>query len=161
MAAQASIGLFGTCGNSQWRDAFTQRYQELGIDFFNPNKADWSPDDALLEAEHLASDGIVVFAITGETTGTASLAEIGFAVIGAIKSYERRTVVVFIEKRVSAELLAANPGGGKDSNNARAIVLAHADRVKLPQLHVVEGLDALLSKSLELYEDTQKKRTTV
>ena len=36
------VGLFGTCGNSVWRDAFMANYEVLGIPFFNPNKADWN-----------------------------------------------------------------------------------------------------------------------
>ena len=64
------IGLFGTCGNSTWRqDTFIPRYLELGmkdgVDFFNPQVDDWDDVMAQNEADHLATDGIIIFPVTG------------------------------------------------------------------------------------------------
>ena len=53
------IGLFGTCGGSKWRDKFIAKYNERGIEFFNPQKDDWKPEDAEIEADHLANDGVI------------------------------------------------------------------------------------------------------
>ena len=80
------IGLFGTCGNSRWRDAFIEKYKELGIAFFNPQVEDWTPDCAVEEARHLAEDRIILFPVTSETYGIGSIAETGFCVLQAIRS---------------------------------------------------------------------------
>lgn len=29
------VGLFGTCGNSQWRVPFMEAFKEAGIEYFN------------------------------------------------------------------------------------------------------------------------------
>lgn len=60
------IGLFGTCGKSKWRDSFVASYTELGINFYNPLVANWTPACAVEEAEHLASDEIILFPVTAE-----------------------------------------------------------------------------------------------
>ncbi len=31
-----SVGLFGTCGASQWRMPFVARFEAEGVEFFNP-----------------------------------------------------------------------------------------------------------------------------
>jgi hypothetical protein len=49
-----TVGLFGTCGESRWRDQFVQKYKELGINFFNPQVNEWKTDNATEEARHLA-----------------------------------------------------------------------------------------------------------
>ncbi len=70
-----TVGLFGTCGGSLWREPFEAKYNEQGIVFFNPQVDDWNPSMADIEAQHLAEDEIILFPITGETYGTGSLAE--------------------------------------------------------------------------------------
>ena len=81
------IGLFGTCGTSTFRkDLFIPKYESIGlkdgVDFFNPQVKNWSPNCAVLEAQHLAEDSIILFPITHETYGLGSLSEIGFSQIG-------------------------------------------------------------------------------
>jgi len=73
-----TIGLFGTCGNSQWRVPFMKKYNERCIEFFNPVVPDWKPENAEIEAEHLILDEVVLFPVTNETLATGSLAEVCF-----------------------------------------------------------------------------------
>ena len=63
------IGLFGTCGGSKWRDEFMAAYEERGINFFNPQVADWTPECAEIEADHLVNDDVILFPVTNETFG--------------------------------------------------------------------------------------------
>ena len=84
------IGLFGTCGNSLWRDQFISVYKEKGIEYFNPQKEDWCPEDADIEAQHLVQDEIVLFPVTDESYGCGSLAEfVKFGRISAIESWNK------------------------------------------------------------------------
>ena len=90
------IGMFGTCGKSRWREPFFERYQKESIEFFNPQVADWKPEDAVKEAEHLANDEVILFPVTSETYATGSLSEVGFSILQAIRLDDRRDFVVMI-----------------------------------------------------------------
>ena len=79
------IGLFGTCGNSIWRNDFIAKYNALNINFFNPQKEGWTPEDAQIEAEHLAEDSLILFPVLSETYGLGSLVETGFSVAQAMR----------------------------------------------------------------------------
>lgn len=138
------IGLFGTCGASTWRKMFITVYEKIGIQFFNPQKEDWAPEDAQIEAEHLASDDIVLFPVTGDTYGSGSLAEVGFAVANAMNSNQK--VIIFIADSVSAEL--TDTIAIKESMRARALVKAHLTKIKHENVIVVNSMDEMLTTSL-------------
>ena len=144
-----TVGLFGTCGGSKWRDAFMKKYQELGISFFNPQVDDWKPEDAEIEAEHLAEDKVILFPVTGETYGTGSLAEVGFSILNAIKLDDRRSFVVIIERELASEL--NDPIARKESQRARALVFQHLRKLRLSNLYLVETLEEMLEISVQLY----------
>lgn len=147
---QPCVGLFGTCGGSTWREPFMARYQELGIEFFNPQVEDWKPEDAIIEAKHLADDAIILFSITRETYGTGSLAETGFSALQAIKLNRHRDFVVYIEQRLDDVL--DDPIARKESLRSRALVAKHLEKLDLASLYVVDSLDDMLALSIELHE---------
>jgi len=35
-----TVGLFGTCGNSKWRDPFIKKLNQLGVTYYNPCRDD-------------------------------------------------------------------------------------------------------------------------
>ena len=143
------VGLFGTCGGSKWRDAFMSKYQELGISFFNPQVDDWKPEDAEIEAQHLADDKVILFPVTSETYGTGSLSEVGFSILNAIKLDDRRSFVVMIDKNLIPEL--DDPTARKESLRARALVFQHLRKLRLSNLYVVDSLGEMLDVSIKLY----------
>ena len=146
------IGLFGTCGKSQWRTPFMERYREEGIEFFNPQIDDWKPEDATIEAEHLADDAIILFPVTGETLGMGSLSEVGFSILNAIKLDSQREFVVLIEDDVYDDAKeTCVPREAKDSARARALVKQHLKKLRLSNLYVVETMEEMLDVSLQLY----------
>lgn len=59
-----TIGLFGTCGGSKWRDQFMVKYDNLKINYFNPQVDDWNATFADIEADHLVNDEIILFPVT-------------------------------------------------------------------------------------------------
>ena len=146
------IGLFGTCGSSKWRDPFINRYKTKSMNYFNPLKSDWKPEDAREEAEHLVKDEILLFPITGETFGTASLAETGYSIINSIRANDHRYVIIFIEPKVSEMLHQENPTAAKESTNSRAIVAAHLKKLDHPNVFVVDSLEEMLNISVNLYK---------
>ncbi len=148
---QVCIGLFGTCGGSKWRDAFVYAYAERGMNFFNPQVDNWTPECADIEADHLANDDIILFPVTGETFGTASLAEIGFAVAQVQQSNTNRSVVIMIDPSVNEVLLTSNPVMAKDNSRTRTLVRAHLQKIKRPNVYIVEDLAEMFNVSIDLY----------
>lgn len=145
------IGLFGTCGGSSWRTDFIKKYQELGMEFYNPQVDDWKPELAEIEAEHLVNDEIILFPVTNETYSTGSLSETGFSIIQAITSNSNRSIVVMIDKEVKDELKVANEALAKESIRSRALVRAHLSKIKNSNVYIVNSLEEMLQVSLKLH----------
>ena len=141
-----AVGLFGTCGSSTWRDPFVETFRAKGVDFFNPQVDDWSPELATIEADHLAGDAIIMMAVTGETVGAASLVEAGLLVARAIQE-PNRFFLLYIEEEADPLL-----EGAKDSNRARRLLLEHLSRFdRVPNLEVVSSLEGALDLSVKLW----------
>ncbi|ADO59915.2 hypothetical protein [Paenibacillus polymyxa] len=152
------FGMFGTCGTqlqSPWRAAFKKVYGERGVEFFDPQKEDWKPEDADLEAEHLAEDQIILFPITAATYGLGSLSEVGFSILQAIKLDDRRDFIVLIDKHLDDSL--NDEQLVKESQRSRALVRKHLEKLRLDNIYVVETLDEMLEMSIELYELAERK----
>ena len=94
----AAVGLFGTCGGSTWRAPYYEELSNLDIPFFDPQISiethgrGWSEADIENEVRHLERNPVLMFKVTGETTGLMSLLEI-------VKSIQNpsRYIVVLIE----------------------------------------------------------------
>ena len=143
------VGLFGTCGGSKWRDSFMEKYKQEGIPFFNPQVNDWKPEDAVVEAKHLAEDAVILFPITSETYGTGSLAETGFSILNAIRLDDRRDFVIYIDMTLAPDL--DNAVARKESLRARALVREHLKKLRLSNLYLVDSLSEMFEVSLALY----------
>lgn len=94
----AAVGLFGTCGGSEWRFPYYQKLSDLEIPFFDPQISvethgrAWCEADIENEVRHLERNPVLMFKVTGETTGLMSLLEI-------VKSIQNpsRYIIVLIE----------------------------------------------------------------
>ena len=142
-----TIGLFGTCGGSQWRVPFINLFEKKGISFFNPVVPNWDDSFADIEAQHLVEDEIILFPVTDETTGFGSLAESGFSISQALRSNSERFVLVYIAPNVNDALQVADPVQAKESKKARALALAHIKRQAktFPNVYIVDSMDKMLS----------------
>ena len=151
----ACIGLFGTCGTTTWREKFINTYNDLAIPYYNPQVAEWTPELAQVEARHLLNDDIVLFPVTAQTYGTGSLAETGFSVLQVLKSIQNaqshRKVIVYIEQGLDSLLVNDNPVAAKESMRARALVSAHLEQIKDPNVYVVKSMSEMLMLSIRLY----------
>jgi len=152
-----TVGLFGTCGRSTWRNSFIQKYKDLNISFFNPQVEEWDPSMAAIEAEHLAEDEIILFPVTSETYGTGSLAETGFSILQAINLEKNREFILLIEP-VPAEELKENMELYKESCRARALVIQHLKKLKLKNVYVVNNMEDMLNISIELVKVCELKQ---
>lgn len=164
------IGLFGTCGGSQWRERlFIPAYEKAGIEYYNPQVEDWDPSLAEVEAEHLANDAIILFPVTSETYAFGSLAETGFSMLNAIDLDDRREFVIYIAQEIDAvdpkgsrlddrlnDDGSRNPSSkAKDSLRTRALVKQHLRKLRLPNVYVVDSLEEMLEVSMKLWESVR------
>lgn len=149
-----TIGLFGTCGNSQWRTPFMDIFKKKDITFFNPVVPNWDDSFADIEAQHLVEDEIILFPVTDETTGFGSLAETGYSIAQALRSNSERFVIIYIAPNVNEALQVADPVQAKESKKARALTLAHMKRqaATFPNVYIVDSLESMLEITLPLYD---------
>ena len=143
-----TIGLFGTCGGSTWRNEFVELYDATGIEYYNPQVLNWKLEDAKIEAEHLANDDVILFPILAETEGLGSLAEVGFSIIQIIKSGGTKNIIVMIDDDCTVKDVAVREA----SIRMRALVKAHLKKLNShPNIFIVENLDTMLYLSVELH----------
>lgn len=138
---QDVIGLFGTVGESTWRDGVIARLQREGIAYFNPLAPDWTPERAEIEAQHLATDRVLLFMITGEWESYGSLAETGWAALSAAKNGQ---TAVFVIQDFHGSLWSA-------ANRARALVRAHAEKAGVV---IYEDVDTAVSAAIQALRGT-------
>lgn len=146
-----TVGLFGTCGGSRWREPFLVLLAQQGIPCFNPQVDNWSPELAQVEAWHLAHDRLILFPVTDETFGFGSLAETGFSINSAISASTSRFVLLYIASDVSDTLKAQAPEQADASRRARKLTLAHLAQVTSPHVFVATSLQDMLNKTLKLF----------
>lgn len=118
------VGLFGTCGDSKWRENHSiPLLEKAGIEFFNPVVPDWTDECAVIEAEHAAQDKVVLMVITGETTAIGSMAESGWI---ALQNHLRGQTTIFVLADMNPE-----PDPSLRINKIRKLMRAHM--AKLPK----------------------------
>lgn len=147
-----TIWLFWTCWKSKWRDSFIEKYKSLWIDFFNPQLEDWTwlPENAINEAEHLASDDIILFPVTWETYWLGSLAETGFSIVQTLQNINsRRFVIIYIEPIY--ENLKSDEKLYTESIKWRKLVLEHLSKIQNDNVFIVSSLKEMEELSIELY----------
>jgi hypothetical protein len=125
------------------------KYEELGIDYFNPMVDDWHPGMVPLEAEHLAEDDIILFPILGWSYAEGSLSELGFGPLRAFRQNKHRSFIFFIETVLHERL--TDPDRCKASSRGRSLVLGHLKELKAPNIYVVKSLEQMLETSITLH----------
>lgn len=165
----ATIGLFGTCGKSTWRNDLIKHFKVLGggksyHNYYNPQVPDgtWKPEMAKEEARHLATDDIIVMPVTDETYGFGSLGEIGMAIAQVLASPKLRIAIVYVASEVNVQLTIGNPSMAKASNNARKLVIEHLKKIHHPRVLHITDMRELIHAILDAenyVEDTEKLLT--
>jgi len=153
-AHTTSIGLFGTCDNSKWREKFMECYEESDISYFNPDAGDnWHPGLIEEENKHLLEDEIILFPILAESLALGSLAEIGFSVRRVVKNIEdgsNQHLIVLIDDVCTAK--TASESEINHSNRTRKLVKSKLFDITHPNIMVVDTTDNLLLASLALID---------
>jgi len=156
------IGLFGTCGNSTWRNKFIEHYNKYNVEFFNPQLPDGTWETAPMyykqqEAWHLNKDKIILFPVTGETYGIRSLGEFGFSIAEALKFDDRRECIFFIDQELDP-CLKDNKEMYNLSVSHRALTLEHLRIVaEYDNIHIVNNIYQMRRLSMMLWRQRQEK----
>lgn len=118
MSLKQVVGLFGTCGASRWReDVVIPILEAEGVEYFNPVVPHWNEEAQKNEAEHGATDRVIMLVITGETTGIASMAESGWlATQGVLRG---QTLVMVLQD------METEPDPSLRINKTRALLRRH------------------------------------
>jgi len=148
------IGLFGTCGNSTWRQPFIEKYIDENIPFFNPQIGigEWHPGMVKEENDNLRNNCILLFPITSETTAQGSLAELGFSVQAALAYNRNRYIITLIDDECKDPNATAREIA--TSNRSRELVkskLIHLADNKNSGVFIVNDLNKMLDLSISLY----------
>lgn len=149
---QPVVGLFGTCGDSNFRqELFIPEYEELGIPYFNPQVDDWKPELADIESDHLTHDVVQCWPVLGSTYGTGSLAEQGYSIASSLRAPTPlpKFIIPMIEMELSETL--TDQVAGKESIRARKLVTTHLSNNASPNVFVVSSLEEMLETSITLY----------
>ena len=94
--SEKTVGLFGTCGDSRWReDVAIPLLEKANVSYFNPVVKDWNEEAMKNEAHHAANDQVIMLVITGETTAIASMAESGWVALQCVLT--GRSLIVVLE----------------------------------------------------------------
>jgi len=159
-----TVGLFGTCDNSKWREPFIKKYESMGIKYFNPVIDDWS---ARLEASrrgecenptveenyYLNNAEIILFPILAESLGSGSLGELGFSIQSVMRNIQngkRQFLVGLVDDICTDERKSEEER--KRSTKDRALVKSKfRQSVCCPIITLVNTLDEMMQMSLEIY----------
>lgn len=150
-----TVGLFGTCGSSKWREPFIKRLDELGVSWYNPCREDW---DAEEDSFQLKNDRIILMPVTDETYGTGTLSESAFGVVTTLASVYQKSakLVIYIAPEVKYDEENPNLSNSvavKESNRARKIVAEHIKVFdNLPNVYFVDSLEKMLDVTEKLVE---------
>lgn len=126
------------------------KYDELGIEYFNPMVDNWHAGMVPLEAKHLAEDEIVLFPILGWSYAEGSLSEMGFGPLKAMRQNINRSFVFFVEMVLHERL--TDPDRCKASMRARELVTGHLRDLNAHNIYVARSLEEMLGVSIQLHQ---------
>jgi len=155
-----TVGLFGTCGNSKWRDPFMDKCMKDNLNYFNPDAgSDWHPGMIAAENEHLQTDDIILFPVTAETTGFGSLGEIGFSALNVVRRVMNgypQYLIVFIDDDCSD--ISANDVDIAHSVKTRKLVKSKILDVHHQSIIVVDNMQDMLEAMSRVVDQLEQLR---
>jgi len=162
---QNTVGLFGTCDQSTWREDFAiDRLDAEGVEWYNPNVTDydWSDPEknaALVDEENrnLVEDSVILFPVLSESLGQGSLGEVGFSILSVldhIADGKEQALIVLIDDECTDERKTAEQR--KDSNRSRNLVKSKLvqwiESHPVSNVYLVNDLDEMVTLAISLYK---------
>ena len=145
------VGLFGTCGASKWRENIVvPALTTAGVDSFNPVVEHWDEEAQRREVDHAATDKVVMIVITGETTGIASMAELGWIALNAETAGQKLVIVLEDMPNDVKDETGASLRINKARSLVRKYIKATQDRNPNSFVFLEENISAATQKVIEL-----------
>lgn len=125
------IGAFGTTAGRNWRDDMNVYYSMMAEErriayeparvYFDPviTGRDWTPEDAVNEAEHLAKDAVILHGLETKASSVGSMLELGF--LAAASVLNGRKMISFIKD--------TDPSLGPDVQRARSMSIRDGEYI--------------------------------
>ena len=143
------VGLFGTCGSSKWREETVIPILEAaGVEYFNPVVPEWNEEAQRNEVDHAANDNVILMAITGETSGIASMAELGWQAAAA--ESKGRGMVIFLEDMPND--LKDETGASLRINKCRALIRKYIAAHNSPKIVLASSLEDAANQAVLMME---------
>lgn len=152
---EITIGLFGTCDNIPWRVPFMERYDELGIKYFNPDAGDnWHPGMIEEENYYLNNAEIILFPILKESLGSGSLGEVGFSVQNVLRNIQngRPQFLIFLIDDECEDMRKTEEEIKRSTKDRKLVKSKMKQHISCPIVTMVNTLDEMLELSISIYE---------
>lgn len=149
-----TVGLFGTCDNIKWRDPFMKKFDELGINYFNPMVDNWHP--GLIEEENyfLNNAEIILFPVLAESLGSGSLGEIGFSVQNVIRNINngRRQFLIALIDDDCTDMRKTEEERKRSVKDRKLVKSKLRKNVSCPIITLVNTLDDMMHIAIDLHK---------
>jgi hypothetical protein len=160
MAQYPQVVLFGSIMGNWREDHIIPVLDELGVTYFNPAGANgWTTDMGDNEAEMMAHCETIVMVINTLRPSFTSLAETGWAALGAAERGQH--FILQVDESFTYELSEAirQAAGGAElaalmrhwTISSRYLVLRHARYFQLDRMHLVDNLDGVIARLRTIY----------
>jgi hypothetical protein len=161
MDAYPQVILFGSIGGSWREDHIIPVLEELGVTCYNPISPTgwWSKDLGDREAEVMAHCETIVMVINRTTPAFTSLAETGWAALGAAVRGQQFILQMDVEYPMTLPDAIRHTADGQEvekalqhwATSSRYLVYNHAKQFNLPNLHLVDDMTGVIATLRTLY----------
>jgi hypothetical protein len=152
------VFLGGTCGKTTWRkDTAIPIFSSAGISYFDPQVEEWKPDMVVIESIVKERCAVLLFVISSETRGVASMIEATQYIC------EGRDVVLVLTdvssgSKIDSEIISSNEA--KDLNRGRAYIADVARKWMIPTFsNVFDACNYIAEVITQKRDETEKLKT--
>ena len=170
MTAYPQVVLFGSTSGNWREDHIIPVLDELGVTYFNPVSANnWVTDMGDNEAEMMAHCETIVIVINTVNPSFTSLAETGWAALGAVERGQHFILQVDESYNYKLPESLRQAAGGAELEelmrhytiSSRYLVVQHARHFKHDRLHVVDNMDGIIAQLRAIYTPPPPPRGVV
>ena len=131
------------------------RYEEMGIEYFNPMVDDWHA--GLIEEENfmLNNAEVILFPVLKDSLGSGSLGEIGFSVSNVIRNIangKNQCLIALIDNDCAPVKEATQAQIDRSIKDRKLVKSKLIEKTSYPNIVLVDTLEEMFDLSLKLYK---------
>ncbi|MFN8374943.1 MAG: hypothetical protein U0694_18965 [Anaerolineae bacterium] len=160
MTEYPRVVLFGSISGG-WREKYIiPVLEEYGITYYNPvAPTGWTTIYGDREAELMAHCETIVIVINKTSAAFTSLAESGWAALGAAQRGQHFILQIDLDYMIDTEGAVTDTETGRSlqgylkhwSTSSRYLVYKHAQEFRLDRIHLVNDMDGVIAKLRQIY----------